>query len=331
MPQATGALTKVVGFTQPAIRQLDDPVVAETLYIRTLDYNANQPLEPDPTLAGGYRGQQRGARGRVAGTGSAVVTIGTSIGFWLKHLVGQPTTTGASAPYTHTFQVGDGANALPAALGIERDYSARIAVPGRYVRDTDLRIASAAFALSTASPTQQATFNLVGAALRDLPDDPIDDTPDDYGHSAFALSGLSLVLDDGATEVCIETLNLNWDNDLDTDLYCLNDGGLRHDMPEGQVSITGDGVGQFDSPALMTKAQNDENLKLVVTFNRGTGAGTSGNEQLVITIPLSTIETNSPGITGPRGIKQNFNFIAYRAAGAEVGVTMVLKSPRAEI
>ncbi|WP_337052486.1 phage tail tube protein [Pseudoxanthomonas sp. USHLN014] len=331
MPQATGALTKIVGFTQPGIRQMDDPVVAELLYIRTLDYSANQPLEQDPTLAGGYRGQQRGARGRVGGTGSAAVTIGTSIAFWLKHLIGKPTTTGAAGAYTHTFQVGSGANALPAALGIERDYSARIATPGRYVRDTDLRIASGAFAFSTAAPTQQATFNLVGAALRNLPATPVDDAPEDYGHAAFALAGLALELDDGATQVCIETLNLNWDNDLDTDLYCLNDGGLRHDMPEGQVAITGDGVAQFDTPALLTKAQADANLKLKITMSRGTGAGTAGNEQLVITIPLSTIEATTPGVTGPRGIKQNFNFIAYRPAGAEVGVTAVLKSARATV
>jgi hypothetical protein len=331
MPQATGALTKVVGFTQPAIRAMADPVDAELLYIRTYDYNASNPLEQDPTLAGGYRGQQRGARGRVAGTGSSVTTIGTSIAFWLKHTIGQPTTVGAAGAFTHTFRVGDGANALPAALGIERDFSSRIAIPGRYLRDTDIRIASAAFAFSTAAPTQQATFNLVGAALRALPEEPVDDAPQDFGHAAFALAGLSLLLDDGATEVCIETLNLNWDNDLDTDLYCLNDGGLRHEMPEGQVAITGDGVAQFDSPALLTKAQSDANLKLQVTMNRGTGAGTAGNEQLVITIPLSTIETNSPGITGPRGIKQNFTFIAYRAAGAEVGVTAVLKSARATV
>jgi len=51
----------------------------------------------------------------------------------------------------------------------------------------------------------------------------------------------------------------------------------------------------------------------------------------VITIPLSTIETTSPAVTGPRGIKQNFTFIAYRPAGSEVGVTAVLKSARATV
>lgn len=331
MAQATGALTKIVGFTQPAIRQMDDPVQAELLYLRTLDYNATNPLEQDPTLAGGFRGQQRGARGRVGGTGSAVVTIGTSIAFWLKHLIGVPSTSGVAAPYTHTFQVGQGINALPAALGIERDYSDRIAVPGRYVRDTDIRIASGAFAFSTAAATQQATFNLAGAALRTMPTTAVDATPDDFGHAAFALAGLSLLLDDGTTDVCVETLNLNWDNDLDTELYCLNDGGLRHDMPEGQVLITGDGVAQFDTPALLIKARDDANLKLQITMSRGTGAGTAGNEQLVITIPLSTIETTTPGVTGPRGIKQNFTFIAYRPAGSEVGVTAVLKSARATV
>lgn len=260
-----------------------------------------------------------------------MVSIGTSIGFWLKHLIGAPTTTGASAPYTHTFQVGGGSNALPAAMLLERDYSDRIAVPGRYVRDQDIRIASAAFAFSTATAFQSATFNLVGASKKTLPTAPIDATPTDGGHAGFGVAGLSLLLDGGATQVCVESLNLNFNNDLDTDLYCINDGGQRHDLPEGQVVIGGEGVAQFDTPALLNKAFNDTDLALAITLQRGTGAGTAGNEQLVLTIPLAVIEAPTPAISGPRGLKQSFTFQAYRNGGSEIGVTAVLKSPRAVI
>ena len=80
MPQATGALTKLLGLTQSAFKQVPVSPDAEILYVRTYDYAANQPLENDPTLAGGLRGNLRGERGRVDGSGSAVVTLGTSIG-----------------------------------------------------------------------------------------------------------------------------------------------------------------------------------------------------------------------------------------------------------
>ena len=331
MSQATGALTKILGVTQDTLKEEPAAPDAEVLYVRTLDYDTRRPLEQDATLAGGFRGQLRGARGRIDGSGTAVVTLGTSIAFWLKHLIGAPTTTGASSPYTHTFQVGSGANALPPALLLETDFSSRIAVPGRYVRAQDIRIASATFAFSTQSAFQQATFNLVGATEKTTPADPIDATPGDNGHAGFSIAGLSLVLDAGATEVCVETLNFTWSNDLDTDLYCINDGGQRHDLPEGQVQISGDGVAQFDTPALLTKAMNDSNLALAITLQRGTGAGTLGNEQLVFTIPLSVIEAPTPAISGPRGLKQNFTFQAFRNGGSEIGVTAVLKSPRAVV
>src|SRR5690606_7323419 len=211
---------------------LPETVDAEVLYVQTFDYNDGQPLEQDPTLAGGYRGEVKGERGRLDPSGTAVVTLGTSIAFWLKQLIGEPTTTGSATPYTHEFQVSS-SKPIPPAFAVERDYSARISAPGRYVRNQDIRIASASFAFQTGSPYQQATFNLRGMTKRLLPEEPMDDGPSDYGHGAFALSGLSLQLDGGSTQVCVESLNLNWDNDLDPDLYCLNDGGQRHDLPEG--------------------------------------------------------------------------------------------------
>ncbi len=330
MPQATGALSKILGVAQTALRELPDPLDAEVLYVQSFQFDSDEPLEQDPTLGGGYRGELRGDKGPVNATGSAVVTLGTSIGFWLKHLVGEPTTVGASAPYTHTFAV-SAAKPIPPAITFERDYSSRIPVPGRYERDMNVRIGSGAFAFQTGSAYQQATFNLVGMTVGEQPEDPMDETPSDFGHAGFAVGGMSLVLDDGATEVCVESLNVNWNNELDNTLRCLNAGGALHDLPEGNAIITIDGVAQFDTPVLRTKALAGTSLKLVVILQRGTGAGTTGNEKLTLTIPLSVLTANAPPISGPRGLKQAFTARAYRNGGAEVGVTFELKSPRATI
>lgn len=328
MSQATGALSKAIAVAQTALRALPDPIDAEVLYFQTLTLTDTQPLEQDPTLGGGFRGELKGERGRVDASGSAVVSVGTSIGVWLKHLVGTPTTTGSAGAYTHVFAV-DAAKPIPPALAVEMDYSNRIATPGRFVRQLDNRIASAAFAFQTNSPYQQATFNLQGMSRKTLPATSMDATPTDHGHAAFGLGGLSLQMDGGATQVCVETLGLDWDNGLDTDLYCLNDGGQRHDLPEGTVVISGEGVAQFDTPALMAKAMANGNLSLAIVLKRGTGAGTAGNEQLTITIPLSVIEASAPPINGPRGLKQAFTYRAHRNGGAEVGVTFELKCARA--
>lgn len=329
MPQATGALSKILAVEQAALRELPDPVDAEVLYVQSFEFDDNEPREQDPTLAGGYRGELKGERGRIDPSGTAVVTLGTSIAFWLKQLVGEPTTTG-SGPYTHSFEVNP-SKPIPPAFAVERDFSSRIATPGRYVRNKDIRVASAAFAFQTTSAYQQATFTLRGMTRRELPSAVLDGSPSDYGHAAFSLAGMSLQLDGGSTQVCVESLNLNWDNDLDPDLYCINDGGQRHDLPEGLALVTGEGVAQFDTPALLAKAQADASLALAIVLKRGTGAGTAGNEQLTITVPLSAIDAPTPGINGPRGLKQNFTFRAYRSAGSELGVKFELKCPRATI
>lgn len=328
---ATGALTKIVGVTQSEFGEVPGAPAAEVLHVTSFDLSDNEPEDQDATLGSGYRGQPEGAPGQLSVTGTAGVNIGTSIAWWLKHLVGNPTTTGSGAPYTHLFAVGDGANALPAAGLYERDYSSRITGAGRYVRNQDVRIASAAFALSATSTFQTASFTMVGASRRTLESSPIDATPEDFGHGAFPLSGVSMSLDDGSTEFCVESLNINFSNDLDDTLRCLNNGGQLHDLPEGSVIVAGDGVGHFDTAAVMAKAAARGNLKLVIVMKRGTGAGTAGNEQLTITIPLSKISAPTPAVNGPRGLKQNFSFVAHRPAGAEIGVTFELKSPRATV
>lgn len=330
MSNATGARTRVVGWTQSQFREAPGSPDAELLYFTSLDLTDSEPLEQDPTLAGGYRGEQKGARGRLDVPGSVNLVVATSIGFWLKHLIGQPASTG-SGPYVHTFQVGEGALALPAALGIERDYGAGITGDGRRIRNMDMRVGSGSFAFSASTTLQTATFNLVGASPRDFAEAPIDTDPMDYGHAAFELAGIDIVLDGGATEFCIETLNLTWDNDLDTDQFCISDGGLRHGLDEGLAIISGDGVGMFDTAVLLRKQRDDEPLAIAITLQRGNGSGTAGNERLVISVPVSVLEATSPAINGPRGLRQNFSFRAYREAGSEVAVTAVLHSPRATI
>lgn len=327
MTTATGATASVVAVTQAAFGAIPSSPNAEVLYYSGFQLDDDQAREADPTLAGGLRGELEPSDGPLNVSGAANVVLGTSVAFWLKHLIGAPASTG-SGPYQHTFAVGDGALALPAAFAVERDYGAAIAGSGRRVRHQDVRIASASFALSSSTAHQTATFNLMGASARTLAASPIDAEPDDFGHAAFQLAGINVVFDGGATELCIETLNFNWDNDLDPDMRCLNAGGKRHGLDEGRALISGDGVALFDTAVLMEKADSRDNLAIAITLQRGTGAGTSGNEKLVINIPLSKVAAPSPPINGPRGLRQPFSFRAHRVGGSEVGVTAVLSVPR---
>ncbi len=332
MAQATGALTKILGLTETEFNEAPAVPDAEVLYVRTFEGADGTTREQDPTLAGGYRGQLRGVEGRAETSITAAVSLAPqSIGFWLKHLIGQPTTTGAAAPYTHTFRVDNDANPLPPGIMFEQGHGTRISGAGRHIHYNGCRIGSASFAFTTTTPAQQATFNLIGASRPVLAADTVDATPNDPGHAAWSVSGITLALDDGDTEICVESLNLSWDNDLDTDLFCLNNGGQRHGLPEGQVIITGDFVAQFDTPVLLQRAFADEDLKIVLVLQKGNGSGTQGNEKLTLTIPLASTNRPIPPVNGPRGLKQNVTFVAHREGGQEIGVTAVLQSPRPSI
>ena len=134
-----------------------------------------------------------------------------------------------------------------------------------------------------------------------------------------------LQFDDGALEVCLDNLTITLGNDLDADQWCVGNNGIRHGLDEGAFIVSGTGVQHFDTPALMNKALADQDAKLVVTLTRGTGAGTAGNEQLVLTIPNLVLAANTPPIDGPRGIRLGVSFTGHRTTG-EIGVTAVLKN-----
>lgn len=326
MPQATGAKARFIAVAETTYNELPLTVDAELIYAQTYSLKPQAAREQDPTLSG-YRGQMRGTLGRVDVAGSATVSVAPqSIGFWLKNLIGSPATSG-TGPYVHTFGL---PSVLPPGISFEVDYGAAIAAPGRYVRHHGCRISQGRFQFQTQG-TPAATFDIVGARSDATAVASFDPTPTDPGHAAWAVANLSLKLDDGATEVCLESLDFTWNNDLDTDLFCINNGGQRHDLPEGFAMLTGSFVSMFDTPALLNKALNDQDLAIEVGLTRGTGAGTAGNESLVITIPLSTLDQTAPEVSGPRGLKAPFNFVAHRAEGAELGATVVLKNQRATI
>lgn len=330
MGQVTGAQVRLIGITESTFNTVPGSPSGELLYIQTFTPGLSAERAQDPTLSG-YRGQPRGVRGRQNVQPQAAVTIAPqSIGWWLKHLIGAPVDTGAG-PYTHTFSVDMVNNPIPPGITFELDYGANISGAGRYLVESGVRIRRGTFAFQTGQPLQTATFELEGASFDADSVASLDSTPNDGGHSGWGVSDISLELDDGSTAACIEQLNVVWDNDLDTELFCLNNGGQRHALPEGFAIVTGSGSAMFDSAALYNKAVNDEDTKVVVTLSRGDGLGTAGNESMVFTIPLSSLDQTAPPVEGPRGLKLPFNFVAHRAAGAELGVTVVLKNARATV
>lgn len=329
MGNVTGALSSVIGWKEATWNTTPATPDARRIPLVSFGLRAMEERETDPTLSG-YRGQQRSTGGRREVGGPISITVAPeTIGFWLANVIGTPVTTGLG-PYTHSFAVDPiGAGALPAGIGFEVDYGAGITGAGRRIVYSGCRVNQMTMDIP-ANGNVTATLDLVGAAYDADNTASLDSTPTDTGHNAWKAQKAQVVFDEGALSVCLESLQTTFGNDLDVDRWCVGQGGVRHDLPEGQFIAAGQAVAYFDSAALMNKALTDADASLVITLIKGTGLGTAGNEKLVITIPALVFTVNTPAIDGPRGLKLDASFTAHRTTG-EVGVTAVLSNALAAV
>lgn len=330
MGNVTGALTRIIGWPEATWNTTPGTPNGRLIPVVSFGLRANEERETDPTLSG-YRGQQRSSAGKRDVAGPINITVAPeTIGFWLANLIGTPTTAGVAAPYTHSFAVNPtGAGALPPGIGFEVDYGAGITGAGRYIVYSGARINQMTLNLP-ANGNITAQIDILGANFDADNVATLDGTPTDTGHNVWKAQKALVVFDGGALSVCLESLQVSLGNDLDADRWCVGNGGIRHDLPEGQFIASGQAVAYFDTAALMNKALNDTDASLVITLTKGTGAGTAGNEELVITIPALVFAANTPAVDGPRGLKLQADFTSHRTTG-ETGVTAVLKNALATV
>lgn len=329
MGNVTGALSKVIGWTETTWNVTPGSPNARRIPLVTFGVTDKTDRETDPTLSG-FRGQQRSTEGKTdVGGAINVVAAPEDIGFWLAHTIGVPATTG-SGPYEHVFAVDPtGSGALPPGMGFEVDYGAGISGAGRYIVYSGCRVKALKMSVpANGNITMQV--DVVGAGVDADNVATLDGTPTDTGHNAWKAQKATWVFDEGALQVCLESCELTIDNDLDVDRYCVGHDGIRHDLPEGQFICSGSGVAYFDTAALLNKAAADTDAELVITLTKGTGAGTAGNEELEISIPALVFGREKPAIDGPRGLKQNFTFTTHRTTG-EIGITATLKNALAAV
>lgn len=303
----------------------------ERIYFTQFSVTPDQQRENSQTLAG-FRGQARSVEGNRNVQGQIGYEMAPeSIGLLLKHLIGAPTTTGASAPYTHTFQVGaSGANALPIGLTFEEDFGTAIASASRYLQLRGCRFNSGTFTFSP-SGFQTLQIDVLGADWLKT-NTTLDGTPTDNGHIPFTSTELAVRLGPSGSPkmVCFNQLTLNWANDLDADKFCISGGGVRDGLPEGFAIVGGSITAFFDHEDVIDTLLSGTDTELQVTLSRGTGLGTAGNEKLTITIPNLVFARTGPTIDGPRGLRLQANFSVHRTTG-ELGVTFTLLSPIATI
>jgi len=287
--------------TPPASGFVRMPFASATL-------GAEQPLLNSELLGYG-RDPLPPIKDAVTADGNVVVPIDArGFGFWLKAAFGQPTTTGAAAPYTHEFR--SGGWTLP-SMSIETGMPEvpRFAMYSGCVLDT-LSWQMQRSGLLTATATLVAQGEAVGTAsvagtLADLP-------LQRFGHFNGAITRNGTALGN------IVSAEITYANSLDRIETIRSDGRIDGADPS-IAALTGRIEVRFADQVLVTQAINGEPCEMSFAYTLPSGESLTLVAHAVY-LPRPRIE-----ITGPQGVQATFDWQAARDAtlGRMCTVTLI--------
>lgn len=248
--------------------------------------------------------------------GNLVTPVDTVvIGFLLKALLGAPVTTGAEAPYTHTYKVA-ATTALPSFV-LERGFTDLGTAD--YQLYGGCKVNSLELATGGDNKELTANFNVVGAT-ETTGSTPYDTSPSpailDLLVTRFMQSDASATEGGSAVSV-LSDFKININNNLDASNFTIGGGGTLHSLPEGIIQVGGSITALFEDTTILAKARAATESSLSLVF-------TSGASSLTFTFPEVLYELTSPVITGPEGIKATLNFLSYYANGADASAVKVV-------
>jgi len=305
MVQAKGSRSQVTIQTETTFAT--DPVTpaAQLLYYSSCSLALKRGQEQDDTLRGN-RNPTKAARGKDDISGDLVANMQGYNGLLLLGLLGSVTTTG-TGPYTHVFTVGD---SLPSFM-VEKGFLDI----SQFFKYRGVKIGGMSVSFSP-SGFQKMTFNMMGAE-EVVGSAAFDADPTDLTYAPFDGFSIGTIEEGGVAIADLTGIDISFANDLDGDQYLLGGNGIRADIPEGTVAVTGTVKARFSDLTLYNKAINDTESSLKVIFALGDGGGTAGNESLEFYIPELTFTPQAPPISGPKGIVAELPFVGYYGNSSE--------------
>lgn len=311
MAQAKGSRSRIIIQKETTYGIAPAAAAATLVYYSSCSLAMKRAQEQDDTLRGN-RNPTRAMRGTTDVAGDLVSNLQAYSGLLFLGLLGAVATSG-TGPFTHVFTVGD---SMPSFL-VEKGF----VDIGQYFRYLGVKIGSMKLSISPAGK-QAMTFSLLGAKELTATES-FDANAVDLGYLPFDGFAVGAVKEGGVTIGNVTGIELSIDNGLDGDQYLLGGAGVRADIPEGTVAVSGKVMVRFTDLALYTKAVNDAESSLEVTFVRGTGDGSAGNEAINFLIPELTFTPQAPPVSGPRGIIAELPFVGFYGDGAEGSVLQI--------
>lgn len=327
MAQAKGINTKVQAWQETTFGVTPGSPTTELMYYKTFPVSGKIAQIVDATMAGGLRGQVASIQGNrdVAGTITTSLAPESCIKYF-ANLIGTPTITNLGAG-ANQFVFVPGAALLPVGMGFEVDYSTAIATPGRFLRYAGCRISKGKFTFKP-DGLAEADYDIVGSSFDWSQSSTISASPGNFGHSGFSMFTCALQ-EGGSASTVVQQVDLTIDNQLDTSLYTIGGGGVRGALPEGFFSTSGTVTALFQDMSILTKALASTDSSLSLTFTKGAGDGTTGNDSLALVVPHLQYELAAPPIDGPKGLMAKLNFTGNRIGSSEDAFSITVKTPRA--
>lgn len=284
-----------------------DPGVPDvkSMPFNSCDVKASRAKNTAQTLTGN-RNPVEPFDGNVVVNGNIVVPVDAlAFGYWLKAMFGAPTTSG-TGPYTHLFKVG---NTQP-SLVLEKKFATATA---SYAKMNGCKVGKMSMRVG-GDGELTATLDIEGAAEA-LGTSPLDATVTAVALSRFNNFQASLK-EGGSTLASCTDFSFDINFGLDTSVYTLGTAGSRGDIPEGLLGITGSMTVLFEDLTLLNKAKNSTETALELTLDNGT-------HSLVFSFDEVQLQLNTPGISGPQGIKLELPWVAYYGNDADASAIKV--------
>jgi hypothetical protein len=210
--------------------------------------------------------------------------------------------------YTHVFTVGD---TMPSFL-LERKMTDGSSF-NNYVRSLGCKVSS--FSMDVGGDGElTANLGILGASETD--ETSAHDADPTTLSIARAQNFHAALEEGGASYAYAPSLSISLDFGLDADQYCIGDGGVRGDLPEGIIAVSGTLTALFRSTTLIAKALASTESSLKVTL-------TKDWRSIAFEFPELQYARTAPAINGPKGILLELPFQGYYDDGADASAVKI--------
>ena len=294
MPRAYGVNAQLLGLTATSYGAAPVGDYARLPFVSS-DLGAEQALVATDVIGQG-RDSAPQTRDLIKVSGNVVVPADLrNIGQWLTWLLGAPTTTGAAAPYTHTWI--SGASSLP-SFALEVGFTD----VSKYFMELGLVLGSMAWDLKT-SGNADVTCAIVGQS-EVIAAASGGGAPTEEVFTRFS-QFQGMIQKDGVTLAAVTAAKATYDNKLES-VQVIRSDGLVDGVDPTLAELTGEIDVRFTDTTLMDAAT--AGTPMALTF----GYQIDASNSFQVTAHHVLLPKTKLGVTGPGGIQAKYQWQASK-------------------